>query len=47
MLRQISHFTAVPKYTTLQFRDPYSFDTDPDPAFYAEYRPRSNPDPGL
>jgi hypothetical protein len=29
--------------------DPYSFDTDPDPAFQAEYRTGSgsNPDPGF
>jgi hypothetical protein len=27
--------------------DPHSFDTDPDPAFWAEYRSRSNPDPGF
>jgi hypothetical protein len=28
---------------------PYSFDTDtdPDPAFHAEYRSGSNPDPGF
>ncbi len=27
--------------------DPYSFDMDPDPAFWAEYRSGSNPDPGF
>jgi hypothetical protein len=27
--------------------DPYSFDTDPDPAFKAEYRSGSYPDPGF
>jgi hypothetical protein len=27
--------------------DPYSFDTDPDPAFKAEYRSGSNPESGV
>ncbi len=27
--------------------DPFSFVTDPDPAFYAEYRSGSNQDPGF
>jgi len=31
----------------IRVSDPYSFDTYPDPAFLAEYRSGSNPDPGF
>ncbi len=34
-----------PWISSVWVTDPYSFDTDPDPAFQAEYRSRSIPDP--
>jgi hypothetical protein len=43
---QVAHLNNV--YLSAGFRiRRYSFDTDPYPAFYAEYRSGSNPDPGF
>ncbi len=43
------NYTDIGTFSTLfsKVAHPHSFDTDPDPAFLAEYRSGSNSDPGF